>query len=351
MSFELEITARCNNNCRHCYINLPAADSHARENELSINQISDIADQAVAMGGLWCLISGGEPLLRKDFPDIYMMLKKKGLLVSVFTNACLVTPKTVALFKQFPPRDIEVSVYGASAAIYEKVTRQPGSYEAFRRGLDLLIAAGIKIRLKAMAMRSNIVALPDIAAFCRRHTKDYFRFDPLLHFRFDRNAARNSEILAERLTPEEIAMAEQSDGERVQALQKNCDTYIFPDRHHKDCAHIFHCGAGRNSFSVSPDGYFRLCSSLWHPNCVYDLKKGTLADAWERLAPQVLGMTSDNPEFQQKCHNCSIVNLCLWCPANAYLETGRLDTWCEYFCQVAHARAKALKKTIKQKKR
>jgi len=59
LSFDLEVTARCNNNCRHCYINLPAGDVEAKQKELSLAEISDIADQAVALGALSCLITGG----------------------------------------------------------------------------------------------------------------------------------------------------------------------------------------------------------------------------------------------------------------------------------------------------
>ena len=70
-SFDLELTARCNLNCRHCYINLPAGDLNNALKELSLKEISDIADQAISMGAIWCLLSGGEPLLRKDFADVY----------------------------------------------------------------------------------------------------------------------------------------------------------------------------------------------------------------------------------------------------------------------------------------
>ncbi len=103
LSFDLEITARCNNACRHCYINLPAADREARSKELTLQEISSIADQAVALGALWVLISGGEPLLREDFEEIYMLLKRKGLLVSVFTNATLIRDEHIVLFKKYPP--------------------------------------------------------------------------------------------------------------------------------------------------------------------------------------------------------------------------------------------------------
>ena len=341
-SFELEITARCNNDCRHCYINLPVADAQAKENEISIGQIAAIADQAVKLGSLWCLLTGGEPLLREDFGEIYLMLKKKGLLVSVFTNACLVNDKHVELFKKYPPRNMEISVYGATAAIYETVTRRQGSYTAFRHGLDRLLQNKIKVRLKAMALRSNISGLEATAAFCRRHTKDFYRFDPLLHLRFDGNPFRNAEIIRERLTPEEISAIEQSDEERSISLGKNCEQYIFPASEHTDCRHLFHCGAGNSSFSVSQEGIFRPCSSLWHPECVYDLKKGTLAEAWKNLVPRVRALASADPEFLKKCRGCPIVNLCLWCPAHAYLESGRLDAWNEYFCKVAHARAAAI---------
>ena len=120
LSFDLEITARCNNACRHCYINLPAADREARSKELTLQEISSIADQAVALGALWVLISGGEPLLREDFEEIYMLLKRKGLLVSVFTNATLIRDEHIVLFKKSNhlepkapkvPKDVEITVF------------------------------------------------------------------------------------------------------------------------------------------------------------------------------------------------------------------------------------------------
>jgi radical SAM protein with 4Fe4S-binding SPASM domain len=344
LSFDLEITARCNNECRHCYINLPAGDKGAQKKELSLAEISNIADQAVSLGALWCLITGGEPFLREDFFDIYLMLKKKGLLVSVFTNACLVNEEHVKVFKKYPPRDLEVTVYGATKETYEKITRKQGSFDAFQKGLDLLLSLGVKVRLKAMALRSNAHELPEIARFCRKHTKDYFRFDPLLHLRFDGDPKRNEEIRAERLSPQEIVAIEQADEERADALRKGCDKLIMPELEHLHCNHLFHCGAGMGSFSVSYDGLFRLCSSLWHPDCVYDLRKGTLVEAWNELVPRVRAMCSTNQEFLEKCRPCALVNLCLWCPAHAHLESGKMDAWCEYFCQVAHARAEGIKK-------
>lgn len=342
MSFTLEITARCNNNCRHCYINLPAGDTRAQKEELGTEQILDIADQAVLLGAVWCNITGGEPLIRPDFADIYLGLKKKGLLVSVMTNATLINKSHVDLFVRYPPHDIEITVYGVTPETYEAVSRCPGSFDSFMRGLNLLLDAGIKVRLKAMAIRSNLHEAAKIAEFSRSRTRDYYRFDPLLHLRMDRNPDRNDEIRQERLTPQEIVVLEKSDDERTRALEKNCHDYIVPEFSQAEGNYLITCGAGTSSFCISPDGRLRLCESLNRHDCVYDLKNGTVADAWLHFIPKVRDMQSVNSEFLSSCHVCPIINLCMWCPAHADLETGRLDGQVDYFCQVAHARAEAL---------
>lgn len=346
ISFDLEITARCNNNCRHCYINLPAGDKIAKEKELSQDKIKDIAGQAVSLGAVWCLITGGEPLLREDFFDIYLSLKKAGLLVSVFTNATLINKKHVEFFKKYPPRDIEVSVYGVDQEIYESVTRNPGSFKAFMKGLGLLLENDIKMRFKAMAINSNVDYLEEIKTFCKARTKDYFRFDPFLHLRFDGDRIRNEEIRRERLAPSKIVDIERSDKARLSSLEKNCDKLIYSGLHRPEsnCTHIFYCGAGNKSFTVSYDGLFRLCSSLYHPGCIYDLKKGTVLDAWKNFVLEVRDIRSNKKEFLEKCKICPLVNLCLWCPAHAHLETDSLDKPVDYFCEVAHAREAMLSK-------
>jgi radical SAM protein with 4Fe4S-binding SPASM domain len=342
-SFDLEITARCNNACQHCYIALPAGDPEARQRELSVAEISSIADQAVELGALWCLITGGEPLLRPDFEAIYLMLKGKGLLVSVFTNATLVNEKHIALFKKYPPRDIEITVYGVTSETYEAVTGVPGSFDKFMRGLNLLMDSGVRVRLKAMAIRSNMDEQAAIAAFCRGRTKDYYRFDPQLHLRYDGDEQRNAAIRQERLGPDEIIALEQSDDERMTALQKDCGNLINEEFAHQNCDHLFHCGAGMDSFSVSYDGRFKLCSSLVAEGTTYDLRTGTIKEAWFDFAPRVRDLRSQRREFLEACRKCELVNLCLWCPANAFLETSALDGTTPYFCEVAHGRARNIR--------
>jgi radical SAM protein with 4Fe4S-binding SPASM domain len=349
LGFDLETTARCNLNCRHCYISVPAGDRAAKRRELGAAEIGRVGAEATSLGVVWCLITGGEPLLRKDFFDVYLGLRKEGLLLSVYTNATLVNREHADFFRKYPARDIEVTVYGVTQKTYERVTQVPGSFAAFMRGLDLLFGSGVKVRLKAMALRSNLHELPAIAEFCRARTKDYFRFDPFLHYRLDRDAARNATIEAERLTPGEVVALERGDSERRRAMERSCGQLIVTEFGESDCRHVFRCDAGRRNFVVGYDGLFRLCTSLHHPDCLYDLRKGTLAAAWNTFVPEVLSRTSDRRDYLEKCARCPIVNLCLWCPAHAYLETGILDAPIDKFCQMAHAREEALTRQARMK--
>ncbi|MDY0361386.1 MAG: radical SAM protein [Desulforegulaceae bacterium] len=341
-SFTLELTARCNNNCRHCYINLPSNDKDAMQKELGFDEIKKIADEAVELGALWCLITGGEPLLREDFEEIYIYLKRKGLFVSVFTNGVLINENHIKLFKKYPPRDLEITVYGITKNIYGKVTQKPQNFEPFMENIKLLIENNIKVSLKNVVIKSNLSEFDEISKFCRKYSVSPYRFDPLIHLRLDRSEKRNDEIKKERLLPEEIAELEKSDYKRFSSMQRNCEILIL-NKELKENNYLFSCGAGLSEFVVSYNGYFRLCSSLCHPDCIYDLKKGSIKDARQNFVPKIRAIKSFNKEFLSNCSKCKIINLCLWCPAHAYLETGHLDSYVEYFCEVAKARENIIK--------
>ena len=93
ISGAIEVTRRCNNRCIHCYNNLPMGDQEALLDELTYDEYCRILDEITEAGCLWLLFTGGEIFLRKDFLDIYMYVKKKGLLITLFTNGTLLTPE------------------------------------------------------------------------------------------------------------------------------------------------------------------------------------------------------------------------------------------------------------------
>lgn len=108
------ITHRCNLKCVHCYI-----PDHNNSDELTLDELQGILDQIVDAGALLLWITGGEPLIREDFPEIYVYARKKGLIITLFTNGTLISDDIVDLLKRWPPRIVEISLYGGSEATYE----------------------------------------------------------------------------------------------------------------------------------------------------------------------------------------------------------------------------------------
>ena len=86
MQVSIEVTRRCPLECLHCYNNLPMGDIEAKRRELTKEEHFRMLDELVEMGCFWILYTGGEIFARKDFLDIYTYAKKKGFLITLFTN-------------------------------------------------------------------------------------------------------------------------------------------------------------------------------------------------------------------------------------------------------------------------
>jgi MoaA/NifB/PqqE/SkfB family radical SAM enzyme len=114
----LEITHRCNLKCVHCYTR-----GNGKDKELSFEQIDKILKEIHSRGCLWVLLTGGEPLLRKDFIEIYLKIKEYGFLPVIFTNATLINEKIARLFAEYKPLFVEVSLYALGENRYKEITR------------------------------------------------------------------------------------------------------------------------------------------------------------------------------------------------------------------------------------
>lgn len=104
----IEITNRCPLECAHCYNNLPMSDGAARRSELSTEEHKQLLDQLSELGCLWLLYSGGEIFARADFLEIYSYARSKGFLITLFTNATLITERVADFLAEHPPFAIEV---------------------------------------------------------------------------------------------------------------------------------------------------------------------------------------------------------------------------------------------------
>src|SRR5437899_1676559 len=151
MEVSLEVTRRCPLECQHCYNNLPMGDLAARNRELSKQEYEAILDELADMGVIWLLFTGGEIFARKDFLEIYTYAKKKGFLITLFTNGILINEKIADYLVEWPPFAIEITLYGRTKETYEALTAVPGSYDRCMRGIHNLIDRKLPLKLKTVA--------------------------------------------------------------------------------------------------------------------------------------------------------------------------------------------------------
>jgi MoaA/NifB/PqqE/SkfB family radical SAM enzyme len=338
---DIELTERCNNNCLHCCINLPADDLAAKNKELSTAEIRGILKEAACLGYMAVRFTGGEPLLRKDFEELYIFSRRLGLRVLIFTNATLITPRLAGLFSRIPPLEkIEVTVYGMKKKSYESVTRMSGSFAAAQRGISLLLEKKIPFIVKGALLPANSKEREEFEAWAAKipwmdRSPSYAMFFDL---RCRRDNIKNARISKLRLSPEEgLKILTRKKDEYAREMREFCQKFVGPAG-----SKLFSCAAGTDGGYVDAYGYFQPCAMLRHPGCVYDLKKGSLKDALENYFPKLKGLKSANPGYLRRCARCFLKGLCEQCPAKSWGEHATLDTPVEYLCAIAHSQARYL---------
>jgi radical SAM protein with 4Fe4S-binding SPASM domain len=337
---DLELTERCNNDCIHCYINLPADDTAARAQEMPTDEVQAILEEAAALGCWMVRFTGGEPLLREDFEALYLHARRLGLKVTLFTNATLLTPHLADLLARTPPLGkIEVSLYGMKRQSYEAVTRTPGSFEAAWRGIHLLLERRVPFVVKGALLPPNRDEMEEFEAWAAdtvgmKRAPSYALF---LDLRCRRDsAARNRRIARLRLSPAEgVAVLTRRPERYLSSMRQFCAKFSGPMGDQ-----LLSCGAGRRRGSVDAYGRLQPCLLLRQPQVVYDLKTGSLRDALTVFFPQLQEIRATNPDYLARCARCFLKNLCEQCPAKSWMEHGTLDTPVEYLCAVTHARAR-----------
>lgn len=324
----LELTFQCNLRCVHCYLGDHRVGPPP-ETELSTEEIYHIFDQMADAGTLWLLLTGGEPLLRVDFQEIYLYAKRKGFVITLFTNGTLLTDHLADMLADYPPFNTEITLYGATETTYERVTGIKGSYARCMRGIDLLVKRNIPLRLKAMAMSLTVAEIPAMKAYAESIGVD-FRYDPILNNDIDGNRSP----FPLRLDAKEVAELERSDTTRMQEWR---DFYQQQSEIARDNRYWYSCGAGTNAYHIDPFGQLSLCMSARNPS--YDLRNGTFQKGWDEFIYQVRRTPAPK---EGDCLKCNLQPLCGQCPGWTQSENGVPGKPVDYLCQIAHRRAELL---------
>jgi len=340
-SLVIELTERCNNNCIHCYINLPRNDARAISRELTTDEWKDILNQAAEIGVLTVHFTGGEPLLRDDFTELYLHARHLGMRVLLFTNARRITPELADLFSRIPPLEkIEVTVYGMQPTTYDAVARCPGAFDEFWRGVQLLLERKVPFIVKGALLPQNKGDRERFEEWAQTipWMEGIPSYSMFFEMRGRRDSRKKNEKIAQlRTTPEEgLSVLTRDEIRYRKDMAQFCAKFMGTSG-----SRLFSCGAGLSP-SIDAYGVIQPCLRLRMPDVCYDIRKGSLKEALTVFFPRVREIEATHHEYLRRCARCFIKGLCDQCPAKSWSEHGTLDTPVEYYCNIAHEQARSL---------
>ena len=321
----IELTSRCNLRCVHCYVGQPVADRRAMETELTRCEWYSILDQIVDEGCLWLLLTGGEPLIRPDFLDIYSYAREKGLLITLFTNATTITTYIADYLAEQRPLAIEVTLYGRTQQTYERITGVAGSHKRCMRGIELLMERNLPLKLKSVGLTLNRHELSDLQSYAEELGVK-FNYDCEINMRLD--GGQRPAVF--RLPPEEIVALDLADEKRLAAWRDFYSRFSGPVEASET---LYHCGAGGTSFHIDAQGRMGLCLMAREPG--YDLRSGSFHEGWYDRIPLVLAQRWSQ---ESACKHCEMRSMCSWCPGWAQVEHGEQELPVIYLCEITHLR-------------
>lgn len=307
-----EITPQCNLDCKMCYVHLNKTQMGGTE-ELELSRWKIIIDQAVEAGMIFASISGGECLTSKYFDDLYLYLKKKGVIVFVLTNGVLLEDK-LELFVKYPPALIQVSMYGYDEESYYRVTG--------KKEFDRVSEAILKVHNSGLGVCVAVTAsrlLPSVYEIVKKYydlnigvTVNKWLMPPY------EETGRMLENF--NLTPEEQVKISleiiQATNQVTQKIKKHNNQDMAEPNNAKSGngeKRGLLCAAGRSDFSINWKGEMSLCVSL---NGVtgYPLKDG-FEQAWRNTVD-----ASKNFLMAIECYDCAYLSVCNRCPAQHLIK-------------------------------
>ena len=327
-----ELTARCNFNCPMCYVHMTQEQVDKAGKELTARQWLDIARAAKDRGMIFALLTGGEPLVRKDFFEIYDGMRNMGILISINSNGSMLKGKILEHFLEAPPARFNISLYGGSTETYQNMCGIP-AYDSVKENIRALRQAGVDVSL-------NLSITPYNCHDLERIYKDAVELDvnvkatsymyPPVRINGEQYGCSNRLPCSEsakysvqwdaiRFTPEEFDLRAQNMASRVAVEQEGCPV---------EAGEGVRCRAGSTSFWMTWDGKMLPCGMMTTP-VVYPLEVGFDA-AWETIRQETAKIRTP-----AKCVSCDYKDICGACAAVYYTETGRFDGVPEYVCRRA----------------
>jgi len=343
-----ELTRSCNLRCAHCR---GSAESATYDGELSTEECLRVIDDIVTVAHPILILTGGEPLVRPDWPEIARYAAGRGLMVAVGTNGTLVTPSVAERMKAVPVFRVSVSLDFPRAELQDAFRGQAGAFDAALAGIRNLRAAGIDVQVNSTVTRRNVAYMEDLLAIALR--EGAVAFHPFMLV----PTGRGKNLRGEELSPADYERTlnwmydrQKELGDRiffkptdaphymriVKTRQKSSgnglEAVVAPNslkRRHTVNTITRGCLAGTGFCFISHRGRVQGCGYL--DVGAGDLREQRFPEIWAHS--KVFSDIRDLSLLKGKCGRCEYKTVCGGCRARAFEATGdylEAEPYCVY---------------------
>ena len=308
-----ELTYRCNFTCRHCYV----PQSHRKYNELKTKEVFSLLDQLKDIGCFYLGFTGGEPFIREDIMEIFWYAKRCGFELIIYTNGSLINEKIVEQLVRLRPNKIDITIPAMSKDAFDCISGISGSRDKVFKAIDLLHKNRVNLGFKSCVLKENENEIKEIENFAAS-LGALHRLDDMLSPRLDgsKEPYKYRGRLKNTLQAKRKDDLEECDFDTENLIPNTSDRTRIT-------GNLFKCGVGVSQAAITPFGELKMCLMIDYPK--YEILKGSLREAWEKLKELVGNI---KPDENYQCDKCEIESYCKWCPARGWLEN-RNFTSCE----------------------
>lgn len=311
-----ELTYNCNEKCKHCYV------CKQDRKELSTQQVKDVLDQLKALNTFHLTLSGGEVSTRRDFLEILTYAVHLGFVVDIFSNGLGFDDVYIQKVANLYPRSFQCSIYSHIPEKHDTITGIQGSFHKTVYVLKKFCELGVATNIKTVMMKENCDDYEGIIALSKSIGATMQTGLSILPKYDGTDAPTKLRMVPAAL--EKILRTEQKElfhGKKPIPAKRDVKATI--------------CGAGLNNLSINPYGDVFPCGAM-------DIVLGNVAemrlqDIWQNSL-QLKKWQSNTFEDLKECADCSYMDYCAFCPAEAFLERGNRYLKYEEACALAKTR-------------
>jgi len=313
------LTKRCNLACDHCYI--AAGPWHPTDDDLRLDEIQRITDEILDINpGPMFVLTGGEPLLRKDLEQIADYGASRGATVVVGTNGTGLTDARIRSLRDSGVTGVAVSIDSLNAERHNTFRHGSSALEQTTAAIERLRAARMDFIVQTSVTADNRHELADLV----RWSADKGAVSFNLYFLVETGRGKEMRELPaednEALLRELVSLESEMRGRML--VRSKCQPALMRVVHQMApdsplTNYSTRCPCGVQYCRIMPDGKLTPCPYL--PEVAGDLRKQSFGEVWENSA---LFASIRSRSFNGKCGSCEYRDVCGGCRARAFANTG-----------------------------